>query len=79
MRFCLLPLDGEWSEESINRFEELSHCAQWSELMARVVGFQEIDDEQLPCLELIDTKQEKVKLIDHLLLFCLKDVCDSVY
>ena len=55
-----LFLGGKWSEEAIDRFDELSHCAKWSELMARVVEFQEIDGERIPCLELIDTKQEMV-------------------
>jgi len=52
------PNGEKWSEESIDRFQELSHCSQWSELMARVVGFREDNGEKIPCLELIDTNLE---------------------
>lgn len=45
------PKDGEWSQESTDDFDHLSHCAQWVSLMARVVKYSG----DIPCLELIDT------------------------
>ncbi|XP_030758561.1 tudor and KH domain-containing protein homolog [Sitophilus oryzae] len=33
------PVGEKWSEEAIDRFEELSHVAQWTKLSARINGY----------------------------------------
>lgn len=34
------PMDVEWSDDAIDRFEELTHVAQWKRLSARINGYQ---------------------------------------
>lgn len=33
------PVHGEWSEQAIDKFEELAQVAQWNKLTARVNGY----------------------------------------
>lgn len=55
---CLV---GEWSKDAIDEFDQLSHCAQWVSVMARVVKY----DGDIPCLELIDTTGQTVRNYEH--------------
>lgn len=52
----------EWSDEAIDRFEHISHCAKWIPLMARVIGFESDQSTRdvVPMLELIDTNSQEV-------------------
>ncbi|XP_022085401.1 tudor and KH domain-containing protein-like [Acanthaster planci] len=48
--------DGScWSEEAIDLFEDLTYCAKWKPLMARIVSYQQTSTGTLPCIELVDT------------------------
>lgn len=62
-KYCL---DDEWSKESTDDFEQLSHCAQWVSLMARVVKY----DGDIPCLELIDTTGQTVRNCLYIVHLC---------
>ncbi|XP_033107443.1 tudor and KH domain-containing protein-like [Anneissia japonica] len=57
------PIDGLWSETAINTFEELTYCAQWKPLMAKVMSYKSTENGTLPCLELVDTNKEEDVLI----------------
>lgn len=45
------PINGEWSEEAFNKFEELTYCAKWRVIMAKAEYFTD----SIPHLSLIDT------------------------
>lgn len=49
------PKDGQWSHAAYDLFEKLSFCARWKVLMARIVRY----DNEVPCIELVDTNGEK--------------------
>jgi len=59
----VMPYNGnEWSEEEIDTFEMLTHCAQWKVLMARIESHHqsdEINGKFTPCVKLVDTNGEK--------------------
>ncbi|KAI8785978.1 tudor and KH domain-containing protein [Biomphalaria glabrata] len=52
------PVGGQWSEEAITCFENLTHCAQWKVLSAEMVKY-DVDSKgrQRPLLKLIDKSQ----------------------
>lgn len=48
--------DSEWSAETCDQFESLTHCAMWKVLWAKVVEYKPSSGGQsIPCVELIDT------------------------
>ncbi|XP_046545484.1 uncharacterized protein LOC124255630 [Haliotis rubra] len=49
------PKGGEWSEEAIEVFEELTYCAHWKVLVARTIRYESRGAEMVPCLQLYDT------------------------
>lgn len=58
--FCYSGSTENWSEASIDCFEELCHVAQWRPLMARVITFKEKqrghrEGSPVPCVDLFDT------------------------
>ena len=55
--FELCYVDGRWSKAAKKAFEELTFCAQWQVLMARVIRYCGDD----PCVELIDTNNTEVR------------------
>ena len=60
---CLTLFAGnQWTEESIQDFEELSQCAQWAVMMAKIVGYKDTINGKVPYLELIDTNNETVRI-----------------
>ena len=51
--FCFRALPGpEWSPTACDQFEDLTHCAMWKVVWAKVVEYQ---PSGVPCVELIDT------------------------
>lgn len=65
--FQLYCLDGEWSKEATDDFDQLTHCAQWVSVMARVVKY----DGDIPCLEMIDTTGQTVRNYEHVCDVCI--------
>lgn len=64
----LLDFRGcEWSEEAVEDFEALVHCAQWKIIMARVEYHEHISDKSVPCVKLVDTSGERVRCITQIL------------
>lgn len=62
--FCkLIVSGGQWSEEAITCFENLTHCAQWKVLSAEMVKY-DVDSKgrQRPLLKLIDKSQGHVSV-----------------
>ncbi|XP_071942396.1 tudor and KH domain-containing protein-like [Antedon mediterranea] len=57
------PLNEFWSEAAIDKFEELTYCAQWKPLMAKVLSYKSTENGTLPSLELVDTNKEEDILI----------------
>lgn len=59
-------VDSEWSEEAITAFEDLTYCAQWKMLHAKVVSRSRQQKEQWPLVELVDQElnigQELIRL-----------------
>ncbi|XP_038078365.1 tudor and KH domain-containing protein-like [Patiria miniata] len=53
------PAESSWSEEAIDLFEDLTYCAKWKPLMARIVSYQQTNSGTLPCIELVDTTGTK--------------------
>ena len=54
--FFLLSFTGEWTEDSFNKFEALTHCAKWKRLIAKADKFSG----SVPHLWLIDTNGDTV-------------------
>lgn len=61
--------DEEWSEEAINRFEDLTWCAQWKVIIAKVRGYKERElslgssrreGSPIPCVDLYDRNDNQV-------------------
>ncbi|CAG5116492.1 unnamed protein product, partial [Candidula unifasciata] len=58
---CMLanvePVGGKWSEESIACFEELTYCAKWKSILARVTTYKCLKgDVKLPVVQLFNTR-----------------------
>ena len=72
-------LDGEWSKEATDEFDQLTHCAQWVSVMARVLKY----DGDIPCVELIDTTGQTVRSYEHvqgnILIFCVYNLFSCAY
>ncbi|GFO31654.1 tudor and kh domain-containing protein-like [Plakobranchus ocellatus] len=51
------PVGGQWSEEAITYFEDLTYCAQWKVLFCRVVSHShhKHPNELMPVVQLLDT------------------------
>lgn len=67
-RECYLPIKPNsftWTKEEKDHFEALSHCAQWVALMAKIIGYKNVEGKSYPVLELIDTSGEKDINIAH--------------
>ncbi|PIK56393.1 putative tudor and KH domain-containing protein [Apostichopus japonicus] len=52
-------LDEKWPEEAIDVFDNLTYCAQWQPLMARMMGYERSGPKTLPCVDLVDTSSEE--------------------
>ena len=50
----------DWADEDIDEFEDLTHCAKWKRLMAKIITYKTTPNGTLPCIELIDTNQAEV-------------------
>ncbi|XP_059141183.1 tudor and KH domain-containing protein-like [Physella acuta] len=63
------PVGGSWSDEAIVYFEEISHCAEWKVLSARVVNYKNDEKgQQRPLLQLFDLNQrEKIDIAAELI------------
>jgi len=73
---------NEWSEEEIDTFEMLTHCAQWKVLMARIESHHqsdEINGKFTPCVKLVDTNGEKVPSSITLLLFPFLNYVKTIF
>ncbi|XP_068081348.1 tudor and KH domain-containing protein homolog isoform X2 [Anabrus simplex] len=62
----VLPKGGKWSDEAIDLFEQLTHCAQWVVVMARIDSYKERERNHgkregspVPCVELYDPQRSK--------------------
>ncbi|CAL1539566.1 unnamed protein product [Lymnaea stagnalis] len=55
------PIGDSWTEEAITCFENLSYCAQWKVVSARVVSYK-LDDRglQIPLIQLTSTSEGQV-------------------
>lgn len=53
------PVDEKWPEEAIDLFDDLTHCAEWQPLMARMMGYERTGIKTLPCVDLVDTATEE--------------------
>ncbi|XP_041356095.1 microtubule-associated protein futsch-like [Gigantopelta aegis] len=49
------PKGEEWSDEAIEVFEDLTHCAQWKVLISKTVHYETKGEDMVPCLRLYDT------------------------
>ncbi|XP_064645096.1 tudor and KH domain-containing protein-like isoform X2 [Lineus longissimus] len=47
--------DEQWSEESLDLFEEITAPGKWKTLMARTKSFKGTKNGSIPCVELVDT------------------------
>ncbi|XP_019875446.2 tudor and KH domain-containing protein homolog [Aethina tumida] len=62
----VLPVGDDWTTEAIDKFEELSHTAQWKKLSAKVSGYTNPTQSRskrsgspVPCIDLVDVSEEK--------------------
>ncbi|KAK7096171.1 tudor and KH domain-containing protein-like isoform X2 [Littorina saxatilis] len=54
------PAGAEWSEETCDAFESLTHCAEWKVMSARTVGYEpDSAGRQRPCVQLMDNVAEQ--------------------
>lgn len=59
------PAQGSsWSEESIDLFCQMTHCARWKMLWAKI---QEYNEENVPIVELIDSSQNETNIGQELI------------
>ncbi|XP_070535369.1 serine-rich adhesin for platelets-like isoform X2 [Ptychodera flava] len=49
------PIGDEWTEKATDDFENLTYCAKWKVLMAKILSYKQTEKGLLPCVELIDT------------------------
>lgn len=59
---CKLPIkpSGEqWTDEAIEEFKKITHCAQWKPIMSKVIHLQKTDNQATPVLQLVDTLQDE--------------------
>ena len=72
-----LLLSGEqWSEESIDKFEDLTYACKWKVVMAKAESYSE----EIPHLTLVDTNTETVSSSFYLYKFFVngKLLCQSL-
>lgn len=66
---CYLPITPEgpfWSKEGESLFQEVSKCANWIPLNARVIGNKAVDGFSYPVLELIDNHSKDLNVCGQL-------------
>lgn len=66
MELFPVPVGDDWTTEAIDKFEELSHTAQWKKLSAKVSGYTNPTQSRskrsgspVPCIDLVDVSEEK--------------------
>lgn len=42
-------------DEAADAFEELTYAAQWKIVMVKVLGYRQVEDKTIPCVQVIDT------------------------
>ncbi|XP_078288098.1 tudor and KH domain-containing protein-like isoform X2 [Rhinoraja longicauda] len=53
------PVGERWSEEAMNCFEGLAHCAEWKVLLARICSYLQSEGVTRPRVQLFDRSQGK--------------------
>ncbi|XP_069074407.1 tudor and KH domain-containing protein isoform X4 [Pleurodeles waltl] len=53
------PKGGEWSEEALDEFDRLTHCAEWKPLLAKISSYTQSGTCTWPHISLYDNVNEK--------------------
>jgi len=59
---CKLPVKqsgDEWTDEAIEEFRNITHCAQWKPLMSKVIHLEKNENNFIYHLQLVDTSQNE--------------------
>ncbi|XP_071788327.1 tudor and KH domain-containing protein-like [Asterias amurensis] len=49
------PVESEWSDVAVDLFEDLTYCAKWKPLMAKIVTYHRVEGGTTTCVDLVDT------------------------
>uniref|UniRef100_V9KIL0 Tudor and KH domain-containing protein n=2 Tax=Callorhinchus milii TaxID=7868 RepID=V9KIL0_CALMI len=53
------PIGRRWTEEALNEFDRLTHCAHWKILLAKICSYEESGGITRPHIQLFDKSSEK--------------------